>query len=206
MTRTPDSGWLEQARRIVGGHLLTDPVDLEKYSHDELATPQYNALPAAVLKPGSEEEVAELVRLCARTGVPLTPRGGGTGLAAACVPSPGGVVLSLERLDHVVEADADNLAITVQAGLTLNRLNQEAEALGLYFPPHPGDIITRVTSGPAAQGRLPCKAPSAGELGSRTLAFRAVAAAARPGSGLPAWYPAPWSCWSTGCWPAPSAT
>jgi glycolate oxidase len=92
-----------------------------------------------VLKPGSEEEVAELVRLCARTAVPLTPRGGGTGLAAACVPCPGGVVLSLERLARVVEADPDDLAITVQAGLTLNRLNQEAEALGLYFPPHPGD-------------------------------------------------------------------
>jgi glycolate oxidase len=139
MTPTPDAGWLEQARQITGGQVLTDPADLEKYSHDELATPQYNALPAAVLKPGSEQEVAELVRLCARTGVPVTPRGGGTGLAAACVPAPGGVVLSLERLDRVVEADPDNLAITVQAGLTLNRLNQEAEALGLYFPPHPGD-------------------------------------------------------------------
>ena len=138
-TRAPDAGWLEQARRITGGQVLTAADDLQKYSHDELATPQYNALPAAVLKPGSEEEVAELVALCARTGVPVTPRGGGTGLAAACVPAPGGVVLSLERLDHVVEADPDNLAITVEAGLTLNRLNQEAEALGLYFPPHPGD-------------------------------------------------------------------
>ncbi len=137
--RAPDAGWLEQARRIVGGHLLTDPSELEKYSHDELATPQYNALPAVVLKPGSEQEVTELVKLCARTGVPLTARGGGTGLAAACVPSPGGVVLSLERLDRVVEADPANLAITVQAGLSLNRLNLEAEALGLYFPPHPGD-------------------------------------------------------------------
>jgi glycolate oxidase len=139
VARGPDAAWLEQARQIVGEYLLTDPSALEKYAHDELATPEYNALPAVVLKPGTEEQVADLVRLCARTGVPLTARGGGTGLAAACVASPGGVVLSLERLDRVVEADRDNLAITVQAGMTLNRLNQEAEALGLRFPPHPGD-------------------------------------------------------------------
>ncbi len=139
LPRAPDEAWLAEARRIVAGQLLSEPADLDKYSHDELASPQHNALPAVVLKPGSEEEVAGLVRLSARTGVPLTPRGGGTGLAAACVPFPGGVVLSLERLDRVVEADPANLAITVEAGLTLNRLNQEAESLGLYFPPHPGD-------------------------------------------------------------------
>jgi len=136
--RAPDEAWLTEARRI-GGNPLTAPEDLSKYSHDALAAPQYGALPAVVLRPGREEEVAALVGLCARTGVPLTPRGGGTGLAAACVPAPGGVVLSLERLDRVGETDPANLAITVQAGLTLARLNQEAESLGLSFPPHPGD-------------------------------------------------------------------
>jgi glycolate oxidase len=80
-----------------------------------------------------------MVRLCAREGVPLTARGGGTGLAAACVPCEGGVVLSLERLAGVVEADPANRTITAQAGLTLGRLYEEVEALGLYFPPHPGD-------------------------------------------------------------------
>jgi len=134
-----DASWLAQAREILGDHLLSDPEDLAPYSHDELANPEFNALPAAVLKPGTEEEVAALVRLCARTGLPLTARGGGTGLAAACVPSPGGAVLSLERLNRVVEADPDNQAITVQAGMTLSQLNREAESLGLYFPPHPGD-------------------------------------------------------------------
>jgi glycolate oxidase len=134
-----DARWLERARRIVGGELLSDPTELEPYSHDELATPEFNRLPAAVLRPGSEREVAEAVRLCGATGVPLTARGGGTGLAAACVPAPGGVVLALGRLAGLVEADLTNRTITVQAGMTLGRLYQEVEAMGLYFPPHPGD-------------------------------------------------------------------
>lgn len=132
-------GWLAEARRIVGEHLLTDPAELEPYAHDEYATSEYNRLPAALVRPGSTEEVAGIVRLCAREGVPLTARGGGTGLAAACVPCEGGVVLSLERLNRLLEADSANRTVTAQAGLTLGRLLEEVEALGLYFPPHPGD-------------------------------------------------------------------
>ncbi len=135
-----DRQWLSRAGEIVGqGGLVTEAEALAPYGRDELALDSYAQAPAAVIRPQTEEQVARIVRFCGQTGVPLTARGGGTGLAAACVPAPGGVVLSLERLNRVVEADAANLSITVQAGVTLEQLAAEAGKLGLFFPPHPGD-------------------------------------------------------------------
>jgi glycolate oxidase len=135
-----DKEWLKRAVDIVGPDgILTAASDLEAYGHDEYALETYVQPPKAVVKPSSEEQVARIVRFCAETGVSVTARGGGTGLSAACVPDPKGVVLSLERLNKLIEADPDNYAITVQAGVTLEQINKVAEDIGLFFPPHPGD-------------------------------------------------------------------
>ncbi len=137
--------WLEKARAIVGDDgLLLEGADTEPYGHDEFATEDFAASPAAVVRPSTEEQVAALVKLCSETGVPVTARGGGTGLAAACVPSPGGIVLSLERLDRVLEGSADDATLTVEAGVQLGTIYKEAEKLGLSFPPHPGDESAQV--------------------------------------------------------------
>jgi glycolate oxidase len=131
--------WIDGARAICGDRLILDPAVLEPFGHDEFATDEFRAQPLAAVKPADEAEVAAIVRLCAREGVPLTVRGGGTGLAGGCVPCPGGVVVSMELLNRVVDADAENHTITVQAGMTLKRLYEEVGKLSLYFPPHPGD-------------------------------------------------------------------
>lgn len=131
--------WLSGARAIAGDRVITDPEAMEPYGHDEFAMDGFRRLPEAVVKPADEGETAAIVRLCHKYGVPVTARGGGTGLSAGCVPSPGGVVLSLELLNRVVEADAADRTITVQAGLTLKRLYEAVGEMGLYFPPHPGD-------------------------------------------------------------------
>ncbi|MCX7028739.1 MAG: FAD-binding oxidoreductase [Spirochaetes bacterium] len=133
-------GWIDDLRAIVGeGSLLLEPSDLEPYSRDETASGVVARLPAAVAKPASEAQVAEVVRFCADRGIPVTARGGGTGLAGACVPSPGGIVLSLERLDRILWIDVHNHTITVQAGVPMGALFAEAKKAGLFFPPHPGD-------------------------------------------------------------------
>ncbi len=138
MSITPE--WLERARSIVGDDgLLVAAADVDPYGHDEFATDDFVARPLAVVRPSTEEQVAALVRLCSQTGVPVTARGGGTGLAAACVPSAGGIVLSLERLNRVLDGSADDATLTVQAGVQLGAIYKEAEKLGLSFPPHPGD-------------------------------------------------------------------
>ncbi len=133
------AAWLAGARQIVGERLISDPDTLAPFGHDEYATQAFAAVPLAVVKPSDEKEVAALVRLCLREKVPLTVRGGGTGLAGGCIPSAGGVVLSMELLNKVIEADPKNHTITVQAGMTLKRLYEEVDAMSLYFPPHPGD-------------------------------------------------------------------
>ncbi|MBT3275791.1 MAG: FAD-binding oxidoreductase [Spirochaetales bacterium] len=135
-----DKEWLNSARDVVGDQgVFTSESDIESYSRDETATDEFARLPAAVLKPASEKEAAGIVKLCHATGIPITARGGGTGLSAGCVPADGGIVLSMERLNKVIHADAADHTITVQAGVTLESLYREVENIGLFFPPHPGD-------------------------------------------------------------------
>ncbi len=132
--------WIDEAARIVGSDgVLTAQDAMASYAGDELPLEDLKRLPHAVVKPRTEEEAARVVALCARTKVPLTARGGGTGLSGGCVPSEGGVVLSLERLTRVIERDPGTSTITVEAGVTLAKLYEEVEAMGLFFPPHPGD-------------------------------------------------------------------
>ncbi len=132
--------WRKRAAQIVGQeNLITENSELIPFSHDEYALDTFNRMPLAVVKPATEEEIQEIVRLCRELKVPLTVRGGGTGLSGGCVPAEQGVVLSLERLNSVVDADPANHIITVQAGVALKRLYEEVDKMGLYFPPHPGD-------------------------------------------------------------------
>jgi glycolate oxidase len=133
------AAWLSGARDIVGDRLILDPDSLAPFGHDEYATPEFLSVPPAVVKAADEKEIAALVRLCQREKVPLTVRGAGTGLVGGCIPSPGGIVLSMELLNRVVEADRKNCTITVQAGTTLRKLYEAVDAMALYFPPHPGD-------------------------------------------------------------------
>jgi glycolate oxidase len=134
-----DETWEKRARDIAGDRVLTDAAALEPYGHDEYAREEYRRAPEAVVKPIDTAEVAAIVRLCREKKVPLTVRGGGTGLAGGCVPAPGGIVLSTELLNRVIDADAENCTITVQAGVTLRKLYEEVRRMSLYFPPHPGD-------------------------------------------------------------------
>jgi glycolate dehydrogenase FAD-linked subunit len=92
----------------------------------------------AVALPRSAEEVAEIVGWCYANGVPVVPRGGGTGYAAGAVPLDGGVVLSLERLDRVRSFDPLLWRIEVEAGLRTSELRRIAREGGLLFPPDPG--------------------------------------------------------------------
>jgi glycolate oxidase len=135
-----DGRWIERAKKIVGEEgILVDRESMAGYTGDEFPLEDLKRLPCAVAKPRTEEEAARIVALCASTAVPVTARGGGTGLSGGCVPSDGAVVLSLERLNRIVESDPGTSTITVEAGVTLSKLYEEVERMGLFFPPHPGD-------------------------------------------------------------------
>ena len=133
------ASWWKAARAIAGDRVIADLAAREPYGHDEYATDEYRQTPEAVVRPANEKEIAALLRLCSAEQVPVSVRGGGTGLAAGCVPAPGGVVLSMELLNRLIDADPANLTITVQAGMPLRTLYEHVREMSLYFPPHPGD-------------------------------------------------------------------
>jgi FAD/FMN-containing dehydrogenase len=91
----------------------------------------------AVARPGDAEQTAAVVRACYAAGVPITPRGGASGVSGGAVPD-GGLVLSLERLDRVRSFDPLLWRIEVEAGVTTARLHRTARESGLMFPPDPG--------------------------------------------------------------------
>jgi glycolate oxidase len=142
--------WWKKAREIVGERIVSDPTLLEPYGHDESASEELRVPPEAVVRPLDEAEVSAVLKLCRIEKVPVTVRGAGTGLAAGCVPAHGGIVLSTELMNRVIDADPSNLTITVQAGVPLRTLYEEVAKMSLYFPPHPGDEGAHVGGAVAA--------------------------------------------------------
>jgi glycolate oxidase len=135
---TPDV--LEALASIVGrNNVLSDPERTEDYSHDEFSLKDIVRSPDVVVKPDAEFQIAEILRIAGAEGIPVTPRGGATGLCGGCVPVRGGIVLSLERMSRILEIDTDNQMAVAEAGVRLSDFAAAVEHAGLYFPPHPGD-------------------------------------------------------------------
>jgi glycolate oxidase len=107
-------------------------------THDEALTGA-PVRPRAVVRPGSTEEVAAIVRAAASEGVPLTARGSGTGLSGGCTPVEAGVVVSFERMNRILEIDTANHVAVVEPGLALAELDAALIPLGLVYPVFPGE-------------------------------------------------------------------
>src|SRR5256886_4180781 len=114
---------------IVGrGAVLSDPEELLVYESDGLTL--FRALADFVVFPTSAEHVAAVVRLANRAGVPFVARGAGTGLSGGCLPAEGGIVLSLMRMNRVLEVDYDNQLAVVEPGLVnLHRSEEHTSEL-----------------------------------------------------------------------------
>jgi len=125
---------------IVGSSsVLTDRQRMEDYSHDEYALDSLKRYPEAVVKPDSTQQVAAILRLAREKKIPVVTRGGATGLCGGTVPVSGGIVLSLERMNRIVEIDRENLMAVCEAGVTLREFYQRLRQEKLFFPPHPGE-------------------------------------------------------------------
>jgi glycolate oxidase len=102
---------VEALRQIVGeGNVLVEAHDMESYAHDE--TVGLRADPEVVVKATSAEQIAEIFKLAQRECIPVTPRGAGYGLSGGAVPVLGGIVLSLEKMNRILEIDKENLMVT----------------------------------------------------------------------------------------------
>ena len=116
-------------------NVLFKQEDKEVYGSDE--TEDFHFMPAVVVKPISADEISKIMKLANREKISVTPRGAGTGLSGGALPIFGGIVLSTERLNKIIEIDERNLQATVEPGVINQIFRDAVEAKGLFYPPDP---------------------------------------------------------------------
>src|SRR5438874_13177353 len=125
-----------EIEQVVGpGGIITAPEQLLTYESDALSG--YRVTPRLVVLPASTEQASAVVRLCSERGVPIVPRGSGTGLSGGALPVEGGVVMGLSRMRDVLELDLVNGRAVVQAGVINLWVTQQAAPHGFYYAPDP---------------------------------------------------------------------
>lgn len=123
-------------QEIVGKEsCLVDKESLELYSRDQ--TEHLSFFPEIVLLPSSVEEVSAIMRYCYKEEIVVTPRGAGTGLAGGALPVEGGVVISFEKMNRILQIDEANLQVMVEPGVITEVLQNSVREKGLFYPPDP---------------------------------------------------------------------
>jgi glycolate oxidase len=136
LTATQKPALRRELESIVGtGGVLSEPDELLVYESDGLTL--FRALADFVVFPTSAEQVAAVVRLANREGIPFVARGAGTGLAGGCLPAEGGLVISMMRMNRVLEMDYDNQIAVVEPGLVNLHLSWAVGPRGFYYAPDP---------------------------------------------------------------------
>ena len=151
MYKQVNTDMVEALRRIVGdANVLCDAERMEPYTHDHVVG--LRADPEVVVRVTSAGQVAEVLRLAQRSRVPVTPRGAGYGLSGGAVPVHGGIVLSLEKMNRILEIDKKNLMVTVEPGVITGDIHRAVEAEGLFYPPDPASLDSCFIGGNIAEG------------------------------------------------------
>ena len=148
---------LHKFRKILGDqYVLVDEESLNNYGHDE--TEELLFPPEVVLRPRTTEEVSAILKICNADKIPVTPRGAGTGLSGGALPHLGGVLLSTDRMNSILEIDERNLQVTTEPGVITEVLQDAVKQKGLFYPPDPssrgscfiGGNIAENSGGPKA--------------------------------------------------------
>lgn len=148
---------LAELEEMLGeGKVTADEEQLEKYGQDETEDLCY--YPEVVVKPESVEEISELLKFCNKHKIPITTRGAGTGLSGAALPIKGGVLLSMEKFNKILDIDTRNLQATVEPGVINYIFQEEVKKHNLFYPPDPaswgscslGGNISHSSGGPKA--------------------------------------------------------
>ncbi|MCX7823421.1 MAG: FAD-binding protein [Syntrophobacterales bacterium] len=143
-------GFLLKCAQIVGHqNLLLDPEDRLAYGFD---ASRLEAMPACVIMPSSSEEVSLILKEASRERIPIYPRGAGSGMVGGAVPTEGGVVLSTERMNRIIEIDDDNFTVLVEPGVVTGTLQRAVASHGLFYPPDPSSLAFSTIGGNVATG------------------------------------------------------
>ncbi len=146
-----DQAFKQQLGKILGeANILTNKVDLLTYSYD--ATPDLNnQWPDIVVLPTTTAQIQEIVRLAGEAKQSIYSRGAGTNLSGGTIPVNGGIVVSLQKMNKIIEIDRENLSATVQPGVIVQELNDAVAPYGLIYPPDPGTVATATMGGTVAE-------------------------------------------------------
>jgi glycolate oxidase len=128
--------------------IRTDPASREQYGQDALGQGQP---PDLIVLPADTRQVAAVMSTCAAHRVPVVVRGGGTGYTGGAVPTHGGVVLSMERMNRILEIDEANLLAVVEPNVITGELQRAVEARGLFYPPDPASLDRSAIGGNVAE-------------------------------------------------------
>jgi len=134
---------------LPGDGLITAAEGMAVYESDGLAA--YRSLPGLVALPRTAGEVASVLKVCARIGVPVVARGAGTGLSGGALPFPGCVLLSLSRMSAILAIDADARTARVQPGVRNLAISEAAAPLGLFYAPDPSSQLACSIGGNVAE-------------------------------------------------------
>lgn len=141
---------------IEGLECIIDEETLEIYSHDE--TEDIRSLPQIVLKPDSVEQISQVMQYCFTNEIPVTPAGARTGLSGGAIPVRGGVLLSMEKFNRILNVDEKNHQVTTEPGVITQVLQDHVKEKGLFYPPDPaskgscfiGGNVSENSGGPKA--------------------------------------------------------
>lgn len=146
-----------ELQNILGKEFVfVDDENRNKYAQDE--TENLHFLPDIVIKPNSSEEISEVMKLCNENKIIVTPRGAGTGLSGGALPHQGGLLISFERMNRILEIDERNLQVITEPGVITEALQNAVKEKGLFYPPDPsskgscfiGGNIAENSGGPKA--------------------------------------------------------
>ncbi|MBI5248851.1 MAG: FAD-binding protein [Desulfomonile tiedjei] len=141
---------VQKLEELVGkGKVLSSEAELLCYSYD--STPLVSHKPDAVVRVASEEDLGLVLEFAAREGLPVTPRGSGTGLSGGSVPVKAGIVLLTTGMDRIIDVDENDLSVVVEPGVITANIHSAVEAKGLFYPPDPGSMKISTIGGNVAE-------------------------------------------------------
>jgi glycolate oxidase len=169
-------GIVSQLQSIVGENnlLYGEAVRMGSYAHDEVAGPEHAHMPEVVVKPASADEISQIMRLANRERIPVTPRGAGSGLSCGAVPVYGGILLSLERMNHILEIDIGNMVVVVEPGVVTNDINEAVASHGLFYAGYPMSVESCFIGGNLAENAGGGRAIKYGVTGQYVLGLEVV--------------------------------
>jgi len=143
---------LNKLIEIVGSkNVLADKEKIETYSHDETPKEQYACMPEVVVIPKTAEEITEIVKIANKKLIPITPRGAGSGLSGGSIPVFGGIVISLEKMNKILEIDYNNMMMVLEPGVVTNDINEVIAEKGLFYAGYPMSVETCFIGGNVAE-------------------------------------------------------